>query len=52
MRTSKIQEFVDFYNSTDYLIAEHFADFSPKMMMDYFQKNSKKIKDVIVIREK
>lgn len=52
MRTSKIKELVDFYNSTDYMMAEHFADISPKLIMDYLTKNREKIEDIIVIRRR
>ena len=51
-RTSKIKELVDFYNSTDYYVAEHFVDVSPKIMMDYLMKNRVKIEDIIIIRKK
>ena len=52
MRTSKIQELIDFYNSTDYYVAEHFTDCSPKILEGYFRKYKRKIEEVIVIRKK
>mgnify|MGYP001602243508 CR=1 FL=1 len=51
-RTSKIEELIDLYNSTDYYVAEHFVDFSLKRMLLYLIKNSGKIEDIIVIRRK
>ena len=52
MRTSKIQELIDFFNSTDYYVAEHFANVSPKIIFDYLVKNRGKIEDIIIIRKK
>ena len=52
MRTSKIQEFIDFYNSTNFYVAEHFASCSPKMLENYLTKNKGKIEDILIIRKK
>lgn len=49
-RTSKIKELIDLYNSTNYYVAEHFTDCSPKLLINYLQKNSGKIEDIIIIR--
>jgi len=56
VRTSKIQELIDFYNSTDYYVAEHFTDCSLLMLVlmleDYLKKYKGKIEDIIIIRKK
>mgnify|MGYP001565857183 CR=1 FL=1 len=51
-RTQKIQELVDFFNSTDYYVVEHFVDCSPKLLENYLAKNKGKIEDIIIIRKK
>lgn len=48
----KIQELIEFYNSTDYMMAEHFANISPKIIMNYLTKNRGKIEDIIIIRKR
>ena len=51
-RTQKIQEFMDFVNSTKFLRAVQFSTFSPNIIINYLQKNSGKIESIIIILKK
>jgi len=46
VRTSKIQELIDLYNSTDYYVAQHYVGLSFRLVWHLL---TKEIDDIIII---